>query len=87
MSAVDEVHYEGAYWRDIDWSKPIHSLGPTCDQCGSDGAEGHQNACPYLFKNQQEPRGRTFLRDQIRLAIERELLAGNDILAKLKRRR
>ena len=72
MSARTEVHYEGVYWNDIDWEKPIHSMGNRCDYCGHDGAEGHANACRYLFKNQETPAGRTFLRDTIREALIRE---------------
>lgn len=74
MSARDEVHYKGVYWKNIDWSKPIHVM-EICDDCGSDAAEGHQNACRYLFKNQESPAGRSFLREQIRKAVLREAAA------------
>ena len=66
-----QVHYHGVYWRDIDWDKPIHRP-LRCVRCGADAAEGHLNACEYLFKNQTSPAGREFLRDSIRRALERE---------------
>lgn len=70
--ARSEVEYDGHHYDDFDWTKPLHSLGPNCWYCGSDGAEGHQNACRFLWKNQQTPAGRAFLRDEIKSALERE---------------
>lgn len=67
-----EVNYRGTYYFDIDWDKDLHSLGPTCSACGCDGAEGHGSSCEFLFSNQTTPRGKSFLRNQIRLAVRRE---------------
>lgn len=66
-----EVNYNGIYWGDINWSSPTHKMEGKCDFCGSDGAEGHQSACRYLFKNQTTPAGREFLRQQIKQAVYR----------------
>lgn len=85
--AVKEVNFEGVFWTDIDWTKKLHSMGKTCDCCGADGAEGHQNACLYLFKNQQTPRGREFLKEQIRLAVQREKQKGRDLVRIVARKR
>ena len=75
MPAIDEVHYNGVYWRDIDWSLPVHII-TVCDCCGIDGDEeigvGHENACRYLEKNQQTPAGRAWIRSQIKAALVRE---------------
>ena len=73
--AIDEVNYNGVFWKDIKWNHKIHAM-EYCDDCGSDGAEGHQNACRYLYKNQQSPAGRTFLQTRIKEALEREVAAG-----------
>lgn len=77
MKANENVNYEGIYWKDIKWNKPIHEM-KTCDYCGSDGAEGHQNACYYLLKNQHTPAAQTFLRDRIKEALQREIDAKVD---------
>lgn len=70
---LKEVNYNGVFYADIDWSKDLHSLGPICHACGCDAAEGHGSSCEYLFENQTTPRGREFLRQQIRLALDREV--------------
>ncbi len=72
MNARTEVQYNGIYYDDIDWSKEIHSLGPQCDYCGSDGEEGHQAGCYYLWSMMETPRGRMFLENMIKEALARE---------------
>jgi len=72
-----EVNIDGIYYDDIDWDKDLHSLGTHCPMCGNDGIEGHGSSCEYLFKSQQTPRGRDFLKNMIYEAIIREQKAGN----------
>lgn len=68
---ISTVHYNGVYWKDIDWNLPVHEM-KNCDECGADGAEGHQNACQYLYKNQESPAGATFIRRKIYEALMRQ---------------
>lgn len=69
---IDNIHYNGVYWKDIDWNNPIHNMGDCCDCCGSDGVEPHQSACRYLYANQQSNAGQAFIRQKIQEALERE---------------
>lgn len=75
MAALDEVNFEGVYWRDIDWRKPIHQM-EVCNCCRIPAGDyimgGHISACYYLNKNQETPAARAFLVDQIREALRRE---------------
>ncbi len=74
--AREEVHFNGTYYDDIDWGLKIHSLGTNCPICGADGAEGHCSACPYTWSEMESPRGRGFLKDMIKDAIDREVKGG-----------
>lgn len=69
MTAINEVNYNGVYWKDIDW--PVMDI---CDCCGIDGDDwvmaGHLNACRYLYKNQQTPAGRAWLLGMIEIAVK-----------------
>lgn len=70
--ARDEVNYQGIYYDDIDWTKDIHSLGPNCPICGADGAEGHLASCYFQWNMMDSPRGRSFLENLIKEALQRE---------------
>jgi len=62
--AIEEEHWDGVYWKDIDWP-PME----ICDYCSGDCGTGHQSACRYLFDNQQTTAGRAWIRNMIRLAV------------------
>jgi hypothetical protein len=81
VSARTEVHYNGVRWDDIDWSKAVHSLGPECSECGGDSAIGHGPGCPYVWANMESPKGREFLRLEIKKALQREGKLALDALA------
>src|SRR3546814_10641746 len=74
MSVLDEVNFEGTFWKDIDWRKPIHQM-EFCNCCGIPADDyimgGHISACYYLTKNMDTPAARAFLEGQIREALER----------------
>lgn len=75
MSVLDEINFEGTFWKDIDWGKAIHQM-KVCNCCRIPADDyymgGHISACYYLTKNQNTPAARAFLEDQIREALERE---------------
>lgn len=77
-NAIDEVNWNGIYWKDLDWKSDIH-LMKNCDECGIDGGDllmgGHLNACRYYYKNQESPAGRTWLRQKIEQLWNREQAA------------
>lgn len=76
MSAREEVHWRGIHYDDIDWSKPIHDLGPVCPCCGYTADDvlmgGHNPSCYYNWRMMESPRGHSFLRDMIEEAVKRE---------------
>lgn len=65
------VHYNGIYWKDINWDLPCHRM-EHCDSCGADAAEGHENPCRYLYKNQETPAGAAWIRQTIYEALMRQ---------------
>jgi hypothetical protein len=71
---LQTVIVDGVGWNDINWPLPLHQL-EHCDHCGSDGAEGHQNACYYLLKN-WTPAAHRFHTDRLSQALQREVAAG-----------
>lgn len=71
---LSAVKINGISWGDIDWDLPVHEM-EYCNHCGSDSAEGHQNACYYLLKN-WSPAAHAFHSNQLREAIQREVAAG-----------
>lgn len=72
--ALNRANYKGVYWKDIDWSKPIHRMD-RCTCCGIDGDEaiglGHQASC-YYGNGQNLSSAEGFFREEIKQALIRE---------------
>lgn len=76
--AIDEVHWNGIYWKDLDWKSEFHTM-KICDECGIDGGDwvmgGHLFACRYNYRNQETPAGRAWLQAKIKQLWGREQAA------------
>lgn len=74
MRTIDKANYKGVYWKDIDWTKPIHDM-PICTCCGVDAGEmigmGHQSCC-YYGTGSEHRMALPFFESEIKEALRRE---------------
>jgi len=74
MKPIDRANHDGVFWKDINWSNPIHVMNE-CTCCGIDSGEavgmGHQASCYYGNGNELAG-AEVFFAGEIQEALTRE---------------